>query len=232
MTSLGSNLRWIAFTGVLVLIGAFAITRAAPLAATQSGGTGVTKPPEAGASPSPAPSVEAVSATPSGCRVLPVMFDQAPPQVELGGASGVVRATVVDIDQTIQWPTPDGAMPTGDRFLSTLLSGYRTAHVKVTAVRSGQAEAGQVVAIRIQGGTFSGALNGNPAGCSTIVIDGQAEMTPGADVVLLLGTVPALGKVPPSTVDVVDAWPVTDGNVHESDGSVVPAANLLLGLAG
>ena len=217
--------RWFLVIPVVLVIGALALSRSLAGSPTVAGATGPTDPPAVSAiGPGP-------SATPafSGCRALHIETDRAAPSVILGYARSVVRATVLDIDAQVHWATPDGSMPTGMPYLSALNTAYRTAHVRVTGVRSGPMAVDEVVAIRVQGGSFPGAINGQTDGCSTIIFDGTAEIVPGADVVLVIGPVRALGATPTATFDVSDAWAITNGSVQEPDGTKVMIQSLLAG---
>jgi hypothetical protein len=225
LRSLSNQARWLALVGGAVLIAGLVIARTLPPGSFTGGATGATDAPETAASTEP---IATGSTTYSGCRVLTIEEDRASPSVMLAAMRGVVRAAVVDIDSTLRWATPDGSRPSGAT-LSTLVAGYRIAHVRVTGVRSGQASVGQVVTVRVQGGSFSGAVSGSPDGCSTIRIDGAAEIAPGADVVLLFGRVPALGATPDAASDAVDVWAVMNGNVLEPDGTTVAASTFAAG---
>lgn len=224
--SLRSQTNWLLLLGVAVVLAAAVIVRATPAAQSVAGAAGPTQPPTSVDGSTPGGTF---STALSGCRMLRIEEDRAAPAAMVALMSGVVRATIVDIDSAVRWATPDGSMPHMGATLETLNAAYRVAHVRVTAVRSGQESVGQVLAVRVPGGSFPGTISGGSDGCSTIVISGTAALDPGSDVVLLFGRVPALGPTPASTIDAVDAWPVVSGNVQQPDGSSVSIASFMAG---
>lgn len=157
-----------------------------------------------------------------------VSIERAAPALELTGAWTVVVATVVDVETTSRWATPSGERPVAKYVSQVIAALYTVAHVQVTGVVRGRAAVGRTLTVRVQGGTFAESLSGATGGCTTVEHTGNGSITPGASVLLFLGSVPALRAADtPADFDVTDSWAVDNQVVMEPDGTSVSVDALI-----
>lgn len=189
---------------------------------TGPGSVGSPQPVTAESSPSASPSVPPSPDAPGTSRCVTEIAYGVKVANTVAGESAfsdlVVTGTVLSVSPA-RWATADGTMPVtvNDR-PPGVGQVYRVIRVKVTGVgkatglAGARAGVGQVIEVRIIGGTI---------GCSTFQVAGEPEVVPGLDIALFLldGSQPPLKAAPPADFDVFDNWAIAGGRVKGPDGT-------------
>lgn len=173
----------------------------------------------AAVAPSPVASASPIKLLTGTCSRIRVDLDRANPSIRGASAASeaAITASVVEIGPA-RWGTPDGTQPVVTDRIPSPLSVYRLARVKVLGVGHGPLAAGDLVTVRVPGGSI---------GCSTFEVGGYPDFAPGEPVALFLGALPSLSRAPGAGFDVVDALPIVDGRVRTLDGTDVSVENFL-----
>lgn len=142
-----------------------------------------------------------------------------------GFSTAVVTGTVVEVGPG-SWATADGKPPVDEYGMPpTALEVYRL--IKVTLadvakrpVDDTRFQPDSSISVRVLGGKV---------GCLDLRFSRNLEFELGDQVALFLGEQPALALAPAADIDVIDAWPISDGVVYGPQASLTVDELLRIG---